>query len=147
MPSRSRARNSVSRLRSQSANANMPLKRSTQSSPHSSQRVDDHLGVAARPERWPSAVSSGMSVAEVVDLAVEDDDDAAVLVVERLLAAREVDDRQPAMTEADAGLEMKAVAVRTAMLVREVHALDDTRIDSALAREIDDTDNSAHGGL
>ena len=49
--------------------------------------------------RWPFASSSRAQLAVVVDLAVEDDPDRAVLVRERLLAGDEVGDREPAVAE------------------------------------------------
>jgi hypothetical protein len=51
---------------------------------------------------WPSAVEFRDQRLVVVDLAVEHDDDAAVLVVERLLAGRQIDDRKPPVPETDA---------------------------------------------
>ena len=51
---------------------------------------------------WPAALELGAQLAEVVDLAVEDDADRAVLVEDRLVAARQVDDRQAAHPQGDA---------------------------------------------
>ena len=65
--------------------------------------MDDHLGVAVRAEAVPARLELGADVGEVVDLAVEDDPDRAVLVGERLIAGREIDDAQAAMPEADPG--------------------------------------------
>jgi hypothetical protein len=66
---------------------------------------------------WPSACSSGISLV-VVDLAVEDDDHRAVFVEQRLLAGGDVDDRQPPVAEADAGLDVQAALVRAAVVLR-----------------------------
>ena len=71
---------------------------------------------------WPSALEFRDQLLEVVDLAVEDDDDGAVLVVQRLLAGREVDDRQAAVAEADARREVQAALVRAAVVLALVHA-------------------------
>jgi hypothetical protein len=57
--------------------------------------VDDHLGVAGRPEGVPQRLQFGAQLAVVEDLAVERHPQRAVLVAQRLLAGREVDDRQP----------------------------------------------------
>ncbi len=65
--------------------------------------VGDHLGVAARRERVPGALQVGAQLAVVVDLAVEDDGDGAVLVEDRLIAGREVDHAQPLDPKPDAG--------------------------------------------
>ena len=51
----------------------------------------------------------------VVDLAVEDDDDGAVLVGHRLRAAGDVEDREPPVAEADAVADVEAVAVGAAV--------------------------------
>ncbi len=56
--------------------------------------VDDHLGVAARAERVAERREFGDQRPIVVDLAVVDDDHRAVLVVQRLAAAAEIDDRE-----------------------------------------------------
>ena len=55
----------------------------------------------ASQKRWP-APRARAQLAEVVDLAVEDDLHRAVLVGDRLVAGLEVDDREPAEAEADA---------------------------------------------
>ena len=52
-------------------------------------------------KRWPRASSSRAQLAVVVDLAVEDDHDRAVLVEDRLVAGREVDDAQALDAEPD----------------------------------------------
>jgi hypothetical protein len=66
-------------------------------------RVDDHFGVALRPEHVAQRLQLGHELEIVVDLAVVDDDDRVVLVVERLLAGRQVDDRQPPVTQSHPG--------------------------------------------
>src|SRR5262245_27063103 len=108
-------------------------------------RVDDHLGVAPRLERVPESLQFGDEVLEVVDLPVEDHHDAAVLVVERLLARREVDDREPAMPEADARLEVGAPLVRPAVMLALVHARDEIAGNLPPSAQIDDADDSTHG--
>ena len=51
-------------------------------------RVDDDFGVGLRRKPMPAAFEVLAQLEEVVDLAVVDDADAAVLVVDRLVAAR-----------------------------------------------------------
>ena len=51
----------------------------------------------------------------VVDLAVLDDDDAAVLVRDRLVAAGEVDDREAPRAERDLAVDVLAAAVGAAV--------------------------------
>ncbi len=77
--------------------------------------VDDGFRVAAVAE---DVAEGGQFVAqrlEIVDLAVEDDGDAVVLVIHRLLAAGGVDDGQAAVAQGYAGLQVKAFAIRPAM--------------------------------
>src|SRR5258708_38607313 len=59
--------------------------------------MNDHLGVALRLEGMAEAGELGDQVTVVVDFSVVYDDDAAILVVQRLLPRRRFDDRQPAM--------------------------------------------------
>ncbi len=108
-------------------------------------RVDDHLGVALRPENVSERHELGDQLLEVVDLAVEDDDDGAVLVVERLLAGREIDDRESPMAEADSRFDVQPAPVRAAMVLGLVHAIEKRAVDLALAGEIEDADDAAHG--
>ena len=65
--------------------------------------MDQDLGVALRAERVPPGLEPVPQRGEVVDLAVEDRPDRAVLVRERLMAPGQVDDRQPAETRARRG--------------------------------------------
>ena len=63
--------------------------------------VNDHFGVRARPEVVPALLELGPQLLEVVDFAVEDDPDRLVGIGHRLVAAGEIDDRQPPETQAD----------------------------------------------
>ena len=101
MPKRSRASSSWRLRSSQIANANMPRRRSTQRAPSLLVEVDDRLGVAVGRKTWPRALEVAPQLAVVVDLAVEDDPDGAVLVGDRLMAAFEVDDAEPAHRQAN----------------------------------------------
>jgi len=57
---------------------------------------DKHLGIALRRKAMTArAFELRAWLSVVVDLSVLDDGDAAVLVRDRLVATREVDDRQP----------------------------------------------------
>src|SRR6185503_13306165 len=60
----------------------------------------------------------------VVDLAVLDDDARSVLVLDRLVAAREVDDRQAPCAERDGAVGVRAAAVGPAMDERAQHLVD-----------------------
>ena len=106
--------------------------------------MNDHLGVAARVEYVAERLQLRDQLLVVVDLAVEDDDDRAVLVVERLLARGEVDDRQSAVAKPDARLEVQPLAVRTAMRLRVVHALQQRAIEVAACASVEEAGDAAH---
>ena len=63
--------------------------------------MDDHLGVGGRTERVPAGLQIATQFLEVVDLAVEDDLDLAVLVAKRLVPGVQIDDRQSTMGQSD----------------------------------------------
>ncbi len=63
--------------------------------------VDDGLGVRVGLEAMTAVLELLAEILEVVDLAVEDDADGAVFVVDRLVAAGDVDDGQAAHAQAD----------------------------------------------
>ena len=77
--------------------------------------VNDRLGVRGGPEAMAARLELLPELAVVVDLAVEDDPDAAVLVLHRLMAAGAVDDGQPAVTERRVRIGKHAAAVRAAV--------------------------------
>src|ERR1700722_6681528 len=87
--------------------------------------VDDHLGVGGRVE----AVARGFQVTSqfpvVVDFAVEDDPDRAILVVDWLVPGREIDDAEPPHAERDAGVHPDTLVVRAAMADDGAHAVDE----------------------
>ena len=95
-------------------------------------------------KRWPCATSSCADLGEVVDLAVEDDPDRAVLVAERLIAGREVDDAQPAVAEADAAVEIVAAGVGTAVRDGVGHRHQPRAIDRVCRVEVESSCNPAH---
>ena len=63
--------------------------------------VNQHLGVAARPEAVPRSLELHAKLAVVVDLAVLNDGDPMRLVRDRLIAGGEVDDREAPRCEPD----------------------------------------------
>ena len=97
--------------------------------------MDDDLGVAARAEHVPERRQLGHQLPVVVDLAVEDDDDGAVLVEHRLLAGRQVDDRQALVAQRDAGRAVHAGLVGPAVMLRLVHAQQRGRVEVRVPRE------------
>ena len=107
--------------------------------------VDDRLGVAPGTEPVAQRRQLGDQRLVVVDLAVVDDADAAVLVVERLLPGGKIDDRQPPVAQPDAGLDVQADLVRAAMMLRLVHANQRRAIDVAASAGVEDARDPAHG--
>jgi hypothetical protein len=77
--------------------------------------VDYDLAVRAGREAVPARFEPGAQLAVVVDLPVDDRGHGPVLGRQRLVAARDVDDRQPGVDEQRRAELPHAVAVRTAM--------------------------------
>src|ERR1700722_11756084 len=77
--------------------------------------MDDDFSIAMRLELMTKPYQLGHRLAVIVDFTVEDDPDIASLVIEWLLAASDINDRQPAMTQPDARLQQEAIAVGSAM--------------------------------
>ena len=105
--------------------------------------MGDHLGIAPGPEAMPARSSRSRSAPVIVDLAVADHADRAVLVRERLPTVRDVDDRQPPAAESGAALDRHPVAVGPAVDQRLTHALEQGRI-RLPARTHHDTVDPAH---
>ena len=91
---------------------------------------------------WPFASSSRAQLAEVVDLAVEDGGDVAALALDRLVAGREVDDREAPVAEHAAAEGGDRAVVGAAVDDRVVHRLDRSRIGRVPAEKSADP---AHG--
>ena len=102
----------------------MPLSRARQAGPHCRQAARITSVSRLGGEAWPSALQLGAHLAEIVDFAIVGDGEPAVGRDHRLGAALEVDDRQPAVAEADAGRGPDPAAVRAR----------DGRATSAIAR-------------
>src|SRR6185295_11799045 len=86
--------------------------------------VEVHLGVARRAEAVSLALEDYAQLTMVVDLAVLDDMNRAVLVRDRLVAAGEVDDGQAARGQCDGAVDDVALAVRAPVAERVVHGLE-----------------------
>ena len=119
-PSLSRARNSVSRFRSQSANVNiLPRNARRRASPQASHAwTITSVSLLVR-NTWPSAATSEIDLVVVNFTVVDDDEALAVLVEDRLPSDRDVDDRQAAMAEPQARLDVDAAFVGAAMVLRD----------------------------
>ena len=106
-------------------------------------QVDEHLGVAVRAEGVAGALELAAQLWVVVELAVLDDVDGAVLVRYRLVAGLEVDDREPAGGEADGPVDEDSVAVGAAVEQPRAHAREPLGVDGPARR--DDSADPAHG--
>src|SRR5260370_165568 len=96
-------------------------------------RVQHALGVGVRRHRVakPDQLRSKLGV--VVDLPVEDDPQRAVLIADRLVAAGEVDDRQPPATARDALAYAGPFVVRPSMRDAGAHSVEHLRNRSGIA--------------
>lgn len=107
--------------------------------------VDDDFGVRSRPEAVAARRQVRAQRRVVVDLAVAHGDDIAVLRGDRLVAGGEVDDREAAESQADAGGDVEAFAVRAAMAQRVRHAPEHRRIRGLRRVGRRDAGDAAHG--
>ena len=104
--------------------------------------VQEALGVGAAVELIALGLELGAKLLEVVDLAVEDDDDAAVLVGHGLSASLgQVEDRQAAEAQGNAAVDKLTAHVGTAM-DDAVHHLGEHL--GLVIRPTDKTDKTAH---
>src|SRR6266567_1791327 len=107
-------------------------------------RVNNHLGIAFGPEAVAEAYQFRDELPIVVDLAVIDNDDAAVLVEQWLLSGRQVDDGQAPVTEANSGLTVQPHFIGPAMKLRFVHMRDKLSRNGPPSGHIHDPDDAAH---
>src|SRR5262249_35604683 len=98
----------------------------------------------ARAEAVSPCFQTGPQFLEVVDLAVEDHLHRAVFIADRLVAAAQVDDRQPPVDEADAGLDPETLGVRSAGGAGATHRPQHGRIDRPGGISKQDACNAAH---
>src|SRR5258706_604671 len=106
--------------------------------------VHDDLGIAARSEGVSTGGKLLHELLEIVDLAVEHDGHAAVLVVERLLSRREVDDGEAPVSQRQTRLQVHAARVGAAMKQGRIHALDQAAIDRTLVLAVEYPRDAAH---
>ncbi len=108
--------------------------------------VDDGLGVAVGAEAVAEVFEPFFKLAEVVDLAVEDDPGGALFVGDGLLPAREVDDGEPPHGEPDVTLEVAPLLVRAAVMDGLVHAAEQRRVRRPPVK-VDHADDATHQKL
>src|SRR5262249_40761667 len=108
-------------------------------------QVDQHLRVAVRVELVAALFQAGPQLAIVVHLPVEDDLDRTVLIADRLIAAGQVDDRQPAAGQPEAGRAPQPLGVRPAVGEAVRHRLQHGPVHRPRRVGVEYTRNSAHG--
>src|SRR5437868_5111023 len=87
---------------------------------------------------------AGAQLFVVVYFAVEYDLDGTVLVAERLAPASQVDDRQPAVDQADSRLLPEAFAVGAAVREDTAHGVEQVVRYRTIGIGVKDTGNAAH---
>ena len=102
-------------------------------------QVDDRFGVGLSRQAVALAHEVGADVLIVVDLAVEDDPDAPILVRNRLVPRRQIDDRQATHRQAYAGTGEIPLIVGTAVRQAPAHAAQ-----QRLIVEPDESGDAAH---
>jgi hypothetical protein len=98
--------------------------------------ADDHLAVAVRDEAVPVGLEPRPQLHIVVDLAVADEPDRLLDVVQRLAAARQIDDRETPVTQRRLAVAEHTLAVRATVDQGAEHGAD------VLARRIKRPDNA-----
>src|SRR6185312_11760662 len=106
--------------------------------------MDDRLGVGAGAENMPGGLQGAAQRLEIVNLAVEDEDDRAVLVLHRLRASGEVDDAEATVAEADARLQVKSVPVRAPMRQGSGHPAQQGSVDRPRPAQVGYSGDPAH---
>src|SRR5262249_4659953 len=104
-------------------------------------QTENDFAIAVRQETMAILLETFAQFAIVVDLAVADQDQRAVLVVQRLLSTGEVDDGQPTMSQRHVRVVINAFPIRAAMLERPKHAPERLL---ALRVGVDDASDATH---
>ena len=108
-------------------------------------QMDDRLAVAVRAEAMAAGLEVAAELGVVVDLAVGDERDRPVLVVQGLRAARHIDDGQPARRDGGVRADVKAVAVGPAMPQLRGERRQQRFVGRREAVEPHDTGDTTHG--
>jgi hypothetical protein len=107
-------------------------------------QVDEGFGVAARAKPVAPALQLRAERVVVVDLAVEDDHDRAVLVGDRLVPAGHVDDAEPAHADRDARADVAPFVVGPAMKDGAAHGAKSRVGQSRIAHLTGEPSDPAH---
>jgi len=121
----------------------LPVEAIQRGEPVALEHLQDDLRVGQRRGDDPVARELDAQLRVVVDLAVVDDERAAV-GADRLPSAGYVEDRQPRRHEPRAGAGRQAVAVRAAMAQRGGHAPQRRLVDRGRRIASDDAPDAAH---
>src|SRR5256885_9788478 len=106
--------------------------------------MEARLGRSARAKVVPWTDEAAAQVLVVVDLPVEDDDLGAVFVEDRLPAAAQIDDAEPAHAEPDPVADVDPLVIRAAMLHRGAHAAYQCLRHRPLPLPVHDSCDAAH---
>src|SRR5882672_7320689 len=107
--------------------------------------VHDRLGVAAGTITMAASLEPRSELRVVVDLTVEDDPHAAVLVGHGLSTALDVDDREAPEAQAHVALAPQPLAVGSAVAQDVSHDLQARLVHGLEWIQTDDADDAAHG--
>ena len=108
--------------------------------------MDDDLGVGVRIKRVTLADEVFLDLREVVDLPIEDDPDRLILIVDRLMAGRQVDDAQPAHAQGGLPVDIEPFVVGPAVDDDVGHPLEQGGGVGRQAARVDESADTAHGG-
>src|SRR5207253_9471520 len=106
--------------------------------------VNDDLGVGPGIKAVAPRLQLPAQLGEIVDLAVEDRPDVAILAVDRLLPGVDVDDREPTHCEAGVALEIVPCVVGTPVDEGLAHRAKRLGLHGTIRLRIELTDDAAH---
>jgi hypothetical protein len=109
--------------------------------------VRHQLGVAVRGEAMPASFERAPRFRIIEQLAVEDDDDGAVLVGDGLVAVGEADDAETTVGQGHAVALEIALVIGSAMHDGIGHAPDGSGWNDPAAAQIDDAGDPAHAAM
>ena len=106
--------------------------------------MNDRFRIGIGGETVPASLQIRSELPIIVDLAVEYDPDRPVLVRQRLMAAGDVDDAEPAHPEAHGAVHIDAFVVGTPVNDGLTHRPDDSRLDLLVPVVIELSGDAAH---
>ena len=103
----------------------------------------DHLGVRCRAEASAARLQVSAQLAEVVDLAVEDDAHRSIITDHGLIARGQIDDGETPVTEPGRTAADDGLAIRTPVCLNRCHGLQERAVHGAPC-QIDDAGDATH---